>query len=201
MRLAPSASVDSYKADFSDALNKINWDEIQRAVDFLRTRAYGTIFTVGNGGSASTAEHMAADLNKWSNDDAGKKIRAICLNSNMPEISALTNDVGWANVYREQLMLHARRGDVLIAYSVHGGKGSEKAGQWSQNITGALYYMREVKGKTIGITGCDGGAFKDICDYCVIVPSTSTPIVEGLHGVIHHILVDAIRMPPQRRVR
>lgn len=193
MKLEAYKNVLEYKKEFSEALGKIDFDEIQRASDFLRTRNYGKIFTVGNGGSASTAEHMAADLNKWSNDGLETKIRAYCLNSNMPEISALTNDAGWSNVYREILGLHASPGDVLIAYSVHGGTGSEKAGQWSTNLTGAIDLMNENNCTTIGISGGDGGAFKQRCKYCIIVPSVSTPIVEGLHSVIAHILADTIR--------
>ncbi|MBR9706746.1 SIS domain-containing protein [Candidatus Pacearchaeota archaeon] len=187
--------ITEYITRYSKALSEMNHPVLQKATDFLRTRDYGTIFTAGNGGSMSTAEHMAADLNKWTNSgDQKKYIRAQCLNSNPPEMSALTNDVGWSKVYETLLDIYqAKKDDVLIVYSVHGGKGKEKAGQWSENLTGAIDWMNRKDGTTIGITGGDGGAFKDLCDYCIIVPSASTPIVEGLHSVISHIIADSVR--------
>ncbi|MBU3923546.1 MAG: SIS domain-containing protein [Nanoarchaeota archaeon] len=188
--------VRGYVPKFIEALENINYEGLQKATDFLRGRDYGKIYTIGNGGSMATAEHMAADLNKWSNAE-DQRVRTVsqCLNSNSPEVSALTNDVGWNNLYSEMLRNYGATGlDVLIAYSVHGGKGQEKAGIWSENLTSAISYMNSIKGTTIGITGGDGGAFKDLCDYCVIVPSDSTPIVEGLHSVVAHIIVDSIRI-------
>ena len=196
MMKKPSGDMREYEHQFEEALRGINYSALQESTDFLRRRNYGRIFTIGNGGSMATAEHMAADFNKWSNSDSTRKIRALCLNSNSPEVSAMTNDAGWANLYKELLSMYdARPGDVLIAYSVHGGKGSERAGIWSENLTGALDAMNKIGGVTIGITGGDGGAFKGLCKYCIIVPSDSTPIVEGLHSVIAHMIVDSVRSP------
>ena len=198
----PLINVGEYVNLYSDTLRRINQSSLQGVIDFLRGRNYGRVFTVGNGGSMSTAEHMASDLNKWANSEHPKnRIVAQCLNSNPPEISALINDVGWPNIYRELLeMFGAKSRDVLIAYSVHGGKGKERAGKWSENVTGAIEFMNDIEGTTIGITGSDGGVFKDMCDYCVIVPSSSTPIVEGLHSVVSHIIVDHVRVPLEKRI-
>ncbi len=195
MRKEKHCNAIKYIEEVNRTLKKINYTGLQDVINFLKKRNnYGKVFTVGNGGSASTAEHMVSDLNKWSNYGCKQeRIRAYCLNSNMPEISALTNDVGWANLYTEILDLHASSKDVLLAYSVHGGKGSEKAGQWSTNISGAIEFMNEIGGTSIGITGCDGGVFKEKCNYCIVVASESTPIVEGLHAVVSHIICDGIR--------
>lgn len=152
-----------------------------------------TIFICGNGGSASTASHFTADLNNCLSDIQGAHmLRAICLNDNMARFSALVNDRGWENVYIEQLRNYFKPGDVVIAISVHGGSGKEKAGVWSQNLLKALKYAKDNGGQALGFSGFDGGAIKKICDVCIVVPYSTTPHVEGFHVVLHHLIYDAI---------
>lgn len=151
------------------------------------------VFIVGNGGSASTAEHFAADLFKWATGNGLKPIKAHHLQSNIPLMTALVNDEGWNTVYTTQLKTLANPGDMLIGFSVHGGSGSENAGEWSQNMTGAIDYMNKLGGKTIGITGFDGGAMKTLCTANINVPIDSTPHVEGTHMVISHLIADGLR--------
>ncbi len=153
------------------------------------------IFIIGNGGSASTAQHLTSDLNKWATGDGQAPVRAICLNDNMSSMTALTNDDGWENVYDAQLNnLEAEAGDVIIAISVHGGKGSDAAGVWSQNLTKAIANVKEHGGYAVGITGFDGGAMAELCDAHINVPAESTPHVEGLHLVVTHCIVDGLRV-------
>lgn len=153
----------------------------------------GTIFICGNGGSASTASHFTADLNNCLSDIAGAHmLKVICLNDNMARFSALVNDRGWENVYIEQLRNYFKPGDLVIGISVHGGSGKEKAGIWSQNLLKALQFSKDNGGKTLGLAGFDGGAFKSVCDVTVIVPFNTTPHVEGFHMVLHHLIYDAI---------
>ena len=152
-----------------------------------------TIFICGNGGSASTASHFTADLNNCLSDIEGAHLmNVICLNDNMSRFSALVNDRGWENVYTEQLRNYFKAGDVVIGISVHGGSGKEKAGVWSQNLLKALQFAKDNGGKTLGLAGFDGGAFKKVCDVTVIVPYDTTPHVEGFHVVLHHLIYDAI---------
>ena len=179
--------------EFSEILGKIDHQSVEKVVDFLSKRDYGIIYTCGNGGSASTAEHFACDLNKWSNYDQEKKIRSVCLNTNMPYLSALTNDDGWSMIYKEQLKLFLKKEDVLVCFSVHGGTGEQNAGPWSQNLVQAINYANKIGATTIGFSGCDGGVFKEKCKYTIIVPSESTPVVEGLHSVLTHLICDSIR--------
>jgi len=156
--------------------------EITKIVSVLKeAREEGKqVFICGNGGSAGTSTHMTADLFKIG------EIKALCLNDNIPLVSALTNDDGWGMIYVKQLERLMNPGDVLIAFSVHGGSGSDKAGPWSQNITNAINYAKSKGGKTIGFSGFDGGWMKDNCDVCVVVNVDSTPIVEAMHVVLHH---------------
>jgi len=151
------------------------------------------VFVIGNGGSASSATHFASDLNKWVSEDAERKFRAFALVDNIPLVSALTNDNGWGEVYVEQLRNFFRKGDVLVAISVHGGSGSDKAGPWSQNLLKAVKYAKENGGKVVGLSGFDGGMLKKAADACVVVPAESTPHVEGMHLVLTHLMSEQLR--------
>src|SRR3970282_1538248 len=92
-----------------------------------------TIFTCGNGGSAGTATHLAADLFKCTLVEGQPRLRALSLVDNIPLVSALVNDNGWDQVYLEQLKTLFRPGDVLLGISVHGGSRADQGGQWSQH--------------------------------------------------------------------
>src|SRR5215217_1676929 len=72
------------------------------------------VFTLGNGGSASTASHMAADIGKNTIGPNMRRFRVLSLNDNMSMVTALANDIGYASVFREQLMNLIRTGDLLV---------------------------------------------------------------------------------------
>lgn len=148
------------------------------------------VFLIGNGGSASTATHFASDLMKTVlNGPGGKRgIAAISLVDNIPLTSALVNDWGKGSLFIEQLKALFVPGDILIAFSVHGGSGSDKDGAWSQNLLQAIQFVKDNGGVTIGFSGFDGGAMKTMCHYCVVVPADSTPLVESLHVLLAHLI-------------
>jgi D-sedoheptulose 7-phosphate isomerase len=148
------------------------------------------VFVIGNGGSASTATHLACDLAK---NVGHPGLKALSLNDNIPLVSALTNDDGFDNVFSEQLGVWLEKGDVLIAISVHGGSGRDKAGAWSQNLIKAITIAKSRGATTIGITGFDGGLMKDLVDVWVNVPSNDTFQVEALHVVVHHALCGSLK--------
>jgi D-sedoheptulose 7-phosphate isomerase len=152
-----------------------------------------TIFTAGNGGSASTATHLAADLNKYTSSQAEHRFKALCLNDNIPLVSALTNDDGWDNVFSYQLESFMREGDVLVAISVHGGSGGDNAGEWSQNLLKAARVVQEKNGKLLALVGFDGGVLHKIADASVLVPINSTPQVEGFHLVLAHLIAARLK--------
>ena len=140
------------------------------------------IFICGNGGSAGTATHMACDLFKIA------ELKALSLDDNVPLMTAIINDNGWENLYLDQLERLYKPGDLLIAISVHGGSGKDKAGAWSQNLMKAINYVNEHDGMTIGFSGFDGGAMKKECNICIVVPANSTPLVESFHMVLEHMI-------------
>lgn len=147
-----------------------------------------TVFVIGNGGSAGTATHFAADLTKCTIAPGKPRLRAVSLVDNVPLVSALTNDDGWDQVYVEQLKTFFRPGDVVVALSVHGGAGRDQAGLWSQNLVKALQYAKDHGGTAVGLVGFDGGAMKGLADACIVVPYNTTPHVESFHVVLHHLI-------------
>jgi len=186
---------NEYLEEVAQIAAKVNRKSVDMAVSILYEawKNDNQIFTVGNGGSASTATHLACDLNKWVSDDAVRKFRAFSLVDNIPLVSALTNDNGWGEIYSEQLRNFFRKGDVLVAISVHGGLGSDKAGPWSQNLLKAVKYAKDNYGKVVGLSGFDGGALKTASDACVVVPAESTPHVEGMHLVLTHLICEQLK--------
>jgi len=184
-----------YLAEVTQIAKDLDRGAIDRAIGILYEawKEDKQVFVVGNGGSASTSTHFACDLNKWVSDEADRKFRAFALVDNIPLMSALTNDNGWGEVYVEQLRNFFRTGDVLVAISVHGGSGSDKAGPWSQNLLKAVKYAKENGGKVVGLSGFDGGVLKTAADACVVVPAQSTPHVEGMHLVLTHLMSEQLR--------
>jgi len=187
--------IDGFFADAKGVIDKMPREDVDRVIEMLfdAWKNGNTVFLIGNGGSASTATHMAADLAKTIACDGKKRLKAFALVDNIPMVSALTNDNGWENIYVEQLMTYFRPGDLVVAFSVHGGAGKDKAGAWSQNLLKALQYAKDHSGKAIGFAGFDGGAMKQMADACVVVPANSTPQVEAFHVVLHHLIAFCLK--------
>jgi D-sedoheptulose 7-phosphate isomerase len=182
--------VDHYLDGLRVITDRINRVHIDRVIETLYEAWLrgSTVFLCGNGGSAGTATHFAADLFKCTIVDSQPRLRAISLVDNIPLMSALTNDDGWENVYIEQLKTLFVPGDVVLAISVHGGSGRDKAGLWSQNLLKGMQFAKDNGGYAIGFSGFDGGAMKELADVCVVVPYDTTPHVESFHVVLHHLI-------------
>jgi D-sedoheptulose 7-phosphate isomerase len=185
-----AAYIERFLKGIGEIAAAIDRQAIDRVIEILRAawERDNTIFLIGNGGSAGTAAHFAADLAKCTIAPGKPRLRAVSLVDNIPLVSALTNDEGWENVYVEQLKTFFRPGDVVVALSVHGGAGRDKAGLWSQNLLKALQYAKDQGGTAIGLAGFDGGAMKGLADACIVVPYDTTPHVEAFHVVLHHLI-------------
>jgi D-sedoheptulose 7-phosphate isomerase len=188
-------SVKKFLTEFAEVAGRFSIDDINRAIELLfqAWKNGNTIFIIGNGGSASTATHFACDLAKTTSVEGKKRFRAISLTDNIPLLTALTNDEGFASVFVEQLKNLLQKDDVLVAISVHGGAGEEKAGPWSQNLLAAIQYAKDNSAKTVGIAGFDGGAFKTMTDVCIVVPANSTPYVESWHATLEHLICSSLK--------
>jgi D-sedoheptulose 7-phosphate isomerase len=139
------------------------------------------VFTLGNGGSSSTASHMAADLAKNTIGPNMRRFRISSLNDNAPIVTALANDLGYENVFVEQLMNLVRPGDVVIVVSASGN---------SPNVIRAIEYARGQSAHIAGLLGFDGGAAARLVDNAIVVPSDDYGVVEDVHLIINHMLVD-----------
>ena len=145
-----------------------------------------TVFIIGNGGSASNASHLAQDLNKGTlhSPDAVRRFHAIALTDNLSWITAIANDHGYESIFEYQLRSLAHEADVLVAIS---GSGN------SPNVLRAVEYANARGITTIGITGYDGGKLKPMAALNVQVPSFDMGLVEGVHSILFHLTMAALR--------
>ncbi len=184
--------IEKFMEDGAHILREVSREDIERVIEILLAawKDDRQVFVMGNGGSASTATHLACDLAKTINDRPGARaIRTIALVDNIPLVSATTNDRGWDNLYVSQLETFYRPGDIGIGISVHGGSGKDIAGQWSQNVLKGLQYIKDRGGKTIGLSGFDGGPMARMVDAPIVVHADSTALVESFHVVLHHLII------------
>jgi D-sedoheptulose 7-phosphate isomerase len=179
-------AVNDYLAGLFEALESLPPERLAEVGDTL-FRAYCNdrqVFTLGNGGSSSTASHMAADLGKNTIGANMRRFRVMSLNDNTALMTALANDLGYESVFAEQLVNLIRPGDVLIVLS---GSGN------SPNVLAAMLHAREQCAEVIAFLGFDGGEAAKIADLSIIVPSSHYGVVEDSHLIINHILVDHFR--------
>jgi D-sedoheptulose 7-phosphate isomerase len=177
------SNVDSYLANLQAAIEALPRDRLSRLGEMLY-RAYRNekqVFTLGNGGSASTASHMAADLGKNTITANMRRFRVASLNDNASMLTALANDLGYENVFSEQLKNHVRAGDLLIVLT---GSGN------SPNVLNAIRYAQRQSTEVVGVLGFDGGEAARLVDLAIVVPSTDYGVIEDVHLIINHILVD-----------
>ncbi|MFC2055727.1 SIS domain-containing protein [Chloroflexota bacterium] len=179
-----------YVGDYISQLTKLLTDTpravMVEIVSILRNaREEGQrVFVFGNGGSAATASHMACDLGKNTRVPGRPHLRIICLNEGIPTMTAYANDEGYEKVFSEPLLSLAESGDVAIAVS---GSGN------SPNVLKGVQTAKELKLKTVGLTGFEGGKLEDMVDTCLVVPSDSMEKIEDVHLIVNHILTVLLR--------
>jgi len=169
------------------ALSGLDVEAIERIAVLLvglRERG-GRLFFLGVGGSAANCSHAVNDFRKI----AG--IEAYTPTDNVSELTARTNDEGWASVFVEWLKgSRLRAKDMLFVLSVGGGNIEKNV---SPNLVTALQYAKELGAKIVGVVGRDGGYTAQVADACVIVPTVNpenvTPHTEALQSIIGHLLV------------
>jgi len=177
---------EQYTAQVREALDTINNPSIYALVLSLQQarEAGATVFTCGNGGSASAASHLAQDLSKGTIGGGHPRLRAICLADSIPSVTAWANDVDYGCIFSEQLLTFGQPNDVLIAIS---GSGN------SPNVLNAVIAANTLGMRTWGIVGFDGGELIDTAHRCVHVKCNDMGMVEAAHGVLFHWLVDVLK--------
>src|SRR5437899_9802790 len=178
---------EKHLLEAAEIVSKLDAALCEKAVELLATvRARGgRLFILGVGGSAANASHAVNDFRKI----AG--IECYAPTDNVSELTARTNDEGWASVFEAWLKVgHLRAEDTIMVLSVGGGN-LEK--QVSPNLVAAVQYAKSVGSKVIGLLGRDGGYTATVADACVIVPTVNpvhvTPHSEAFQAVIWHLLV------------
>jgi D-sedoheptulose 7-phosphate isomerase len=168
----------------TEALSAAN---IEAAVDTLgavRARG-GRLFIVGVGGSAANASHAVNDFRKICG------FEAYAPTDNVSELTARTNDEGWATIFSEWLRgSRLSSSDGLLVLSVGGGNLEHNV---SPNLVRALQYAKEKGAAIVGILGRDGGYTAKVADVAVIIPTVNashvTPHSEAFQGIVWHLFV------------
>ena len=143
----------------------------------------GKIYWCGNGGSASQANHLSAELIGGMHKNKIKPFNSICLNVDAAFLTAWSNDDSFENIFSRQLQANGKKGDILIGLSTSGN---------SININNAASYAYKSGIKVISLTGNDGGKLKSISDLNINVDSESTQRIQEMHILIGHIICDLI---------
>jgi D-sedoheptulose 7-phosphate isomerase len=182
----------NYLDEVARTLEKMEKDLPFKAQEFvsalIKARDSGKrVYICGNGGSASTASHMASDLNKGANRKDAPRFRAVALTDSIPAMLAWANDSSYDDIFVEQLKNHLEKGDVVIGIS---GSGN------SPNVLKALHYANDEGALTIGLTGFDGGKLTQVAKICYVVPNQCMQQVEDIHLLIEHMLSLILRDSP-----
>ena len=173
----------NYLAAVRRAIDGLPQDRVAEFAEMLyRTYRDGKqVFTLGNGGSASTASHMSADLAKNTIGANMRRFRILSLNDNASILTALSNDLGYEAVFVEQLKNLVRAGDIVIAVSASGN---------SPNVLNAIRYAQTQSAQVVGLLGFSGGKAAQLVDLAIVVPSDHYGVIEDVHLMINHIIVD-----------
>lgn len=166
------------KTDF-DLLTKI----IEKLIETKMTGA--TIYTAGNGGSASTASHMANDFIKGCRVHNREGFKIMCLADSNAVITCLANDFSYDEIYSISLKTLGKKGDVLVVFS---GSGNSK------NIVNAVEKAKEMGIFTIGFSGRDGGKLNGLCDLLLIAPTYNMEMLEDMHMIYEHTMSSMIQI-------
>jgi D-sedoheptulose 7-phosphate isomerase len=184
--IAVADSIQHHIGQVRAALAEIPSEAVQQVVEAILL-AHDTgrhIFTLGNGGSASTATHFAADLSKSTVVGGRSRLRVTSLSDNVALMTAWANDTSYERVFAEPLINLLDTGDVVIAISASGK---------SPNVLEAIKAASDLGAVTVGLIGFDGGPLKDMVDLAVKVNSHDYGVVEDCHLVLEHAITSSIR--------
>ncbi len=175
-----------YASELQESLGRLPWEAIHTTVRLLH-RARMTdrqVFIIGNGGSASTASHMACDLSKNTVIPGRPRFRIMALTDNMALFSAYANDNGYENVFAEQLANFVRAHDIVLGISTSGN---------SPNVLKAIELAREIGAITIGWSGYDGGQLAGLVDVPVVINNNCIEQIEDIHLMLEHMITVSLR--------
>ena len=177
--------VQDYQKSLTNALSAHDWADVDQLINALATcwRDGRKVFICGNGGSAANAIHLANDFLYGIDKPAGRGLRVTALPANSAVLTCLANDVSYEEVFSQQLVALADRGDVLIVLS---GSGN------SPNIIRALEKGRELNLTTFAILGFSGGRCLKLADVPIHFPVDDMQIAEDLQMIVGHMAMQSL---------
>jgi D-sedoheptulose 7-phosphate isomerase len=178
--------LERYWGELASVARAMPFDALAALVGLLLDcrRRGGTVFIVGNGGSAATASHFACDLAKGTRTAGLAAFRVVPLTDNVPLLTAWANDTSYERVFAEQLEPLVAHGDLVVAISTSGN---------SPNVIAAAEVARRAGAATVALTGRSGGQLGRRADLTIRVPAGSIEQVEDAHLAIAHSLCVALR--------
>ena len=175
------SAVENYTSVFQNDNLKANIQQIV-AESVTAFQSDKKMLFCGNGGSASDAQHIAAELSgRFYSDRPPLYAEALHVNSSF--MTAVANDYGYEATYARMVEAAGKKGDVLVGISTSGN---------SPNVVKAIQKAKELGMITVGFTGKDGGAIRDICDIMICAPSDDTPRIQEAHILVGHIICQLI---------
>lgn len=183
---------EQFLTEAATIMQKLDCGVIEKAAEILAATMQrgGRLFILGVGGGAGHASHAVNDFRKIVG------IEAYAPTDNVSELTARTNDEGWATVFEKWLQTSRLNSkDTLLIFSVGGGNLEKNV---SPNLVAALKLAKSVGASIVGVVGRDGGYTAQVADACVLVPTVNaehvTPHTEAFQAVVWHLLVTHPRL-------
>ncbi|MHB1001694.1 MAG: D-sedoheptulose-7-phosphate isomerase [Armatimonadota bacterium] len=174
-------TVKDYLDSVAGLLSRVPKDDIRNVANLIM-EAYTSgkqVFIMGNGGSASTASHLACDLQKSIGFEREQKFKVMSLTDNIPLMTAWANDTDYSNVFVQQLSTWLNPNDLVIGISASGN---------SPNVLRAMELANEKGATTIALCGFHGGKLGKIAEHSIIVESENMQHIEDVHMVLAHLI-------------
>lgn len=145
-------------------------------------RSGGSLYAMGNGGSAADAQHLAGEMvGRFLLERSPLPCQAFTTDTSI--LTAVGNDYGFDAVFVKQVQAFVQEGDAVIGISTSGNAGNVNAAMAEAKDRGAL---------TIGLTGRDGGELARLCELAVVVPADATPRIQEAHATIIHVICELV---------
>jgi D-sedoheptulose 7-phosphate isomerase len=170
----------------NNLLQNINFVELNKIISLLKKcfKSGNILYTCGNGGSSSLADHFTCDFIKQTNNETNLKVKSISLASNFSLISAIANDTSYDQIFSFQIEKLCKKNDILFLFSVSGN---------SLNLIEAIKKAKKLGVKTVSFTGFNGGKISKLSDFNLNFPIANFGIVEDCHISIMHYLSQYLR--------
>ena len=189
--LSAEAFARWYRGELAKAWDGLDLSAVAKAASaVLEARQAGRqVFTLGNGGSAATASHLATDLSKTAAVPGAPLVKCLALTDNTAYITAIGNDLSFDDIFSRQLENILEAGDVVVLISGSGNSPNLIKAARLANARGAL---------TVGFLGFDGGRLKPLVRIPVLVASDQYGVIEDVHMGVGHILTFFLKQLKQK---